>query len=363
MKQNFEKKSRNSNIELLRIISMIFIIISHYTVHNNYNLFGMPIGFNRYILEVAILGNIGVWIYILITGYFMCESNKVKISKLFKLYFQILFYSLVIYMLFCLFGDENFSLKGLIKNMFPITFKVYWFATAYAILYLLTPFLNKMIQNMTRKEHFKFNLMYLLIFSIIRTFTNQDFYCSQLVEFIFIYSIGAYLRLYPDNIFNRKANNKKIFIISTILLLSSTLILDLLGLKIKILQGHSQHFFNRHSILVIMFSISLFSIFINKKECTNKIINKLAGCTFGIYLIHDNPYIRKFLWIDLFKNAQYVNSKYMIIHLIFSVSIVYISCTIIEYIRQKIMTRFLKKLQKIDKPFENVIDKGFEILK
>ena len=28
------KRIRNSNIEILRIISMIFIVLSHYTVHN-----------------------------------------------------------------------------------------------------------------------------------------------------------------------------------------------------------------------------------------------------------------------------------------------------------------------------------------
>ena len=60
------KKERNSCIELLRIISIIMIVLSHYTVHNGVANSTLDIGFNRFLLEITTLGNIGVIIFITI---------------------------------------------------------------------------------------------------------------------------------------------------------------------------------------------------------------------------------------------------------------------------------------------------------
>ena len=79
------KKIRDSNIELLRIIAMFIIIIHHYTVHNGIDNFSLPIGGNRFILEITRLGNIGVILFVFITGYFQIENKKrVNLIKLFK---------------------------------------------------------------------------------------------------------------------------------------------------------------------------------------------------------------------------------------------------------------------------------------
>lgn len=67
------KKVRNSNIEILRIISMLFIVISHYTVHNGVINASLPLGINRTLLEITTLGNIGVILFVIISGYFMIE--------------------------------------------------------------------------------------------------------------------------------------------------------------------------------------------------------------------------------------------------------------------------------------------------
>ena len=92
------KKERNSNIEILRIISMIFIVMSHYTVHSGIELTSLPLGINRFILEVTRLGNIGVIIFMLISGYYLIEQKSIQLKKVLKLYLQILFYSPIIYL-------------------------------------------------------------------------------------------------------------------------------------------------------------------------------------------------------------------------------------------------------------------------
>lgn len=86
-------KVRNSNLEILSIISMILILFHHF-YYNNINLEYSNLKINQFINQfLSSVSKIGVNCFVLITGYFMIES-KFKIEKLLKLYGQILFYSI-----------------------------------------------------------------------------------------------------------------------------------------------------------------------------------------------------------------------------------------------------------------------------
>ena len=83
---------------------------------------------------------------------------------------------------------------------------------------------------------------------------------------------------------------------------------------------------------------------------------------FGVYLISDNNYIRKVLWLNLFKNEKYINSPLLILHMFKSVILIIIICLIIEYIRKKVEEVLFKYMDgKIDK-FQLFIKKKFDRL-
>lgn len=351
-------KERNSNIEMLRIISMLFIVISHYTVHNGVVNSTLPLGFNRIFLEIMTLGNIGSILFVLISGYYMVESDKLKINKIFNLWFQIFCYSILIYFCFVVFGSETFTIKGLLKSLLPITFEQYWFASAYILLYIFHPYINKMIKSLSRKEHLSLILIALSIFSVMRLITTQKYYGNELIQFFIFYIIGCYLGKYKKNIFNSNKVNGLIIAITTFILISSVIIFDLVGTKMPVFATHSTYLFSRTSIITILFSISLFSIFLNKEKFNNKGINLIASCTFAIYLISDNSLVRKFLWVDFFKNFNYVNSGFLVGHLVVSVLLVFIICIIIDIIRKNTLEKLYKKyislqIDVAQKKFEN----------
>lgn len=54
-------KIRNSSIELLRIIAILFIITGHYSVHNGFDNRTITFGVNRVILDISKLGSIGIY--------------------------------------------------------------------------------------------------------------------------------------------------------------------------------------------------------------------------------------------------------------------------------------------------------------
>ena len=81
---------RESNIELLRIVSMVLIIMHHFSVHGTFP-FTPELTFNKVFLQVFGLGGkAGVVAFVMITGYFMVSSSF-KLHKFGKLVGQIRF--------------------------------------------------------------------------------------------------------------------------------------------------------------------------------------------------------------------------------------------------------------------------------
>lgn len=125
-------------------------------------------------------------------------------------------------------------------------------------------------------------------------------------------------------------------ILFTSLLLLSTLIMDVLGMKINIFAEHSTYFYSLNSILIVGLAFSLFYFFLQKPPFYNKIINEVSASSLGVYLIHDNQYVRPFLWQRITGSSEYQNSYLLLVHMIISVICVFLICTLIDYMRRKI---------------------------
>ena len=88
------KTLRNSNIELLRILAMLLIVQSHFSVHGymemvNGNLCSIGNGLNRFLLTAITTGNIGNGLFMLITGYFLSQSTSFRIRRFFRVVIQV----------------------------------------------------------------------------------------------------------------------------------------------------------------------------------------------------------------------------------------------------------------------------------
>ena len=71
----------------------------------------------------------------------------------------------------------------------------------------------------------------------------------------------------------------------------------------------------------------------------------LSSLTFGVYLIHEQPEVREFLWNKLLRPTDYSQSPFLVLLLLGMTLLVFLLCASIEYLRQKI-SQFLstKKL-------------------
>lgn len=392
------EKKKLSNIELLRIISMIMIIVLHFLSHGGV-LNRLKIGTSTYYFLWILEGisYVAVNIYVLISGYFLCKS-KFKFKKIVDLALEALFYSVLIYVILVVTKLVSFNIKDGFKILFPIINNQYWFVTRYIVMYIFSPFLNIFINAMNKKQHLGFIILSTVFCCILRFVFYviarilPEVSGTKCLWFMFLYITAAYIRNYYVP---KKGNFKKYIGIYFVVILivplnkclfeylSTTEITNLISSSLLI--EFSKIFLSYASMPVYVSSIMIFlaflSINIKKetinnspievskvrrylsicKERMNNLILKVSSLTFGVYLIHDNNYVRGILW-GFLKPYIYLDKWYFSIYLIITVTGIFAICIGIEYMKRLILSKIFKGKvslfisNKIEKMYDNLVN-------
>ena len=325
-------KTRNSAIELLRIVAMLMIIMSHSSYHGGFPEASSGFFPNNFFLDWMILGNLGVDIYIIISGYFL-SGKAFRPASVCRLLAQVLFYSFLGYGIHLLWGNP-FCIQDLKIVLLPTMYKSYWFFTAYFVLLWLSPFLNLFLEHASRKQLLRCIYTMMILWCLVRSLTLQDMYGATMSQFVMFYLIGAYFRKYPDNAFTLPGKRYLLALGSFFLLLFAIGVYRWLcpwATKLDV----AQRFHDPMSLLTAGTAIGMFAVAVNWKPFFCKSINLVASCTFGIYLLHDNPFVRSILWLDWIKNYQWFDSMYLLPRMLLSILLVFSVCCAVEWLRQK----------------------------
>ena len=97
--------------------------------------------------------------------------------------------------------------------------------------------------------------------------------------------------------------------------------------------NHATFFYGMDKLPVLVISVLMFIGFSKIDIGYKRAINIISSATFGVYLLHDDPYIRPFLWNIVFRNASYSDSNLLIPYSLAVIIIVFILCTIVELVR------------------------------
>lgn len=306
------KAKRSSNFELLRIICMILIIAHHFSLHSAFS--DDINGFNSAIIKLfGAFGKVGVNVFVLISGYFLVES-KFKARRLINVVALTVFYSVATYLSVTLFTSKDFVFSDFVHTFFPIYYDEYWFVKCFVALSLLSPFINKMLHALTRSQH-ALLIALLLLMQVCSWRTISYYSFSKTGWFITLYIIAAYVRLYPNKIFDNK-------------LISGISFIGFSALTVWLSNPRLES-----DLFCLSASISLFCLFksINIKSC--KAINMLGRTAFGIYLIHDSKIVRPRLWNTILKTPIHTHLGTFWLYAILCVLIVFIACVLIELVR------------------------------
>lgn len=347
---------RNSNHELMRILSMFFIVLWHVIIAGNLTNCSNPSVRMIYtLLQFTIIVHVNS--YVLLTGYYQSKSTF-KQSKLWKIINSAWFYRVVIMVLFSILGFISIDKVQIIKDILPVGLDNYWFIKAYILLYCITPFLNKFIKALDKKTYQKMLMVCFIIVCIIPNITGGEFFASTgytLYNFIFLYFLGAYLRDYPlDENYFFKIFSKKLFkIIMIAIFFGCVLLNNVLFYFQEQLSGVNGLFdliasyINTASLeysnpIVIVQTVAYFSFFTTLK-IKSKAINYLSGLMLGIYFIHENNYMiaNLYKWLGIAGGS--INSLSFVPYVLFIAMIIFIGCAIIEALRQILFSFFYKR--------------------
>lgn len=293
-------KQRQSNIELLRLLSMFFVLILHADfltlgAPNIGDNISRPIGaLTQYAFESLAICCVDV--FVIISGWF---GIRFSFHKLEEFLFQVAFFSIGLFLLAAFFNPQKaFSIEG-IKSVFLFNESDYWFIKAYLLLMILAPILNAFCDNAPHREFKIILLSYLAIMFVYGwlepasiSFTMNG---TTTLSFIGLYLVGRYMRIYRPNFTTyRKETDGMIYLSICILMTLVCWVLLSIGIRISL----ASRLFNYGCPLVIACAVSLF-LFFSKCTFYNKFVNASTKSCLAIYLLHHNifvlPYYKQFV--------------------------------------------------------------------
>lgn len=240
-------------------------------------------------------------------------------------------------------GGVTLAAKEVIKQLFPITFANNWYITCYLLLYAIHPTLNMIINQLTQRQHLKYNCAFFILYFCIGSIT-ASYFINDLICFIVIYFIVAYMKKYNSLLISRFKVNFIFLLIGISLLFVLQLGMNFVAFHINTIGQKIFHFSTNHNPIILIISISMFNIF-RELKFQSKIINYIASLTMLIYIIHENYLFRRYLKAALLYDFWVISNKMNIVLFIMIFSaVLFIASTIIAIVYNKLFQTSVHKL-------------------
>lgn len=348
-------KDRNSNFELMRIISMIFIVLGHILLHGNL-IINCDNAIVKYILQfLQYIIIIHVNSFVLLSGYFQSKSNF-KLTKFLGLLIQVMFYNMLILAVGIKLGlIQNYDSLTFINRLFFSSVNEYWFIKMYIVVYLMSNIINKFIECLNKKSYQKVLILVFFIFSVMSFITGGKFFVNDgynFYNFIFLYLIGGYLRRY--NIKEIKISKYRVILILVFFLMAiinfslvelAYFVNDSSGIVYEISNRILNFKLLYSTPFVIIQTISYF-LFFETLKLKNKTINFLSSCVFGVYLFHENSYVRLWIYKFLKIDSGDLTIYNIFLRVLLGIIFIFVVGIVIEIVR-KLLFRLLLRLKPI----------------
>lgn len=342
---NTISKQRESGIELLKVLAIFLIVISHVCMAIGYEPtklageFVPPINLKMSTRDVSnfILGimrhfgALGNNIFFICSFWFLCDRSKITLKRVLVILLDIW----VISMLFLcgyLFSGEHLSISLVITSLFPTTSGWYWFTTCYLLMYLLHPLLNLVMANISQKTHLLACLVSVVLYCGIAFADTTLLFNSYLVHAIILYFIVGYMKRYLSVYNSGLKGNFILLLCGFIGLLLLLLATNEIGLHISPLSAEMHRWSVNNNPFLMMIALSSFNLF-RQIHITNKVINYFSSLTLFIYVIHGNVLFRSFtelrIWNLVFEKFGY---DHLILKVLIYATVLFIATCVLSVI-------------------------------
>lgn len=279
------KFDRQNNFELLRIILMVMIVMHHLIVHslllrglveNQFPASNWLHFSSRALIDSFLV--VAVNVFILISGYF---GVKFKAKNIVILVTSGAAFSLISM------GVELFVDRSISSNFSPWA---YWFLVAYFVLLFSAQYIDKLFVSMNDRQVIGFAAIVFFLLCIYGFYYNFAWLgiCGggSVIHMMGVYCFGRTLQRFEDRL---TKVSRKIYLLSYIGCCLGVFALVVSSSYLKHFRL-AWSFFWFNNPLVVAASISLFMLAL--KTNISFSLRWLSGSVFGVYLLHDNIYIR-----------------------------------------------------------------------
>lgn len=338
------RKGRDINLEILRVIAMMMVIVLHYL--NKGGLLHDPAAdFSSsnllfWLVECFALSCVNV--YVLISGYYMVNS-KFSFTKLFRTWGQVFFYSVGIAVFSVLAGivplESFMNVYELLFLCCPVLMGHYWFATSYILLLCFAPLLAAAARSLGKKQFQVVLVCLLSVFCFAKTIMPyQLIYDDQgngILWFVCLFMVAAYLRLHGENLFKGGVRDLFLYVLFSLLSWAYLVLAAIFTNQTNRFEHMWQQVTDFNFVFVFLASVHLFMLFRQmniKDKGIFRLIAKLAPYTFGVYLLHEHIHFAH-RWIE-WLGVTGIYGWGRPVHLVVTVLIIFAVGVIIDFVRK-----------------------------
>ena len=264
----------------------------------------------------------------------MCTS-QITLRKFVKLMGQIYLYKWLLFPILLIAGYESLSTLRIIKLLMPLWNFKDNFIGCFIGFWLSIPFLNILVQNMTKRQHEWLLVLMLTMYSLLGSVLSFNVTFNYVTWFGIIYFIASYIRLYPKQVFESKRLWGWMTLVTVIIAIASILAQRFLfGARLGL-----GYFFvsDSNKLFAVTIAVCSFLWFKNMNIKYSKVINAFGAGTFGVLLIHANSdAMRTWLWkdtVDMIGHYATMNTGMLALYSFVVVLLIFVFCNLLDQLR------------------------------
>lgn len=321
---------RNANVEFMRIIAMLFIIM-HHCIINGFGLqerLKAPV-YSGGVYDIFLGGLnavvvIGVNVFFLISGYY---GIKISIKKFLHIVLDLYIYADALILISILTGMEKLGFSTI--KLLVLPFYKYWFVIVYLFLYLLSPIINAGIDAIKKEYAIMLAGVLTLFFGVLGFLSEATFFSLNngysLMFAVYLYYIGRMMNKYK--LFHKPQSKQVLaWLVST----SITAV----GCAICILiqkYDWAWRMFSYNQLFLTFASINFVWIFLNLPDkFAGEKWQRIASSTLAVYYIHTSTVFSYYRNLPLKWAATNVNYVLQILILVLYAIVIYLICCLID---------------------------------
>ncbi len=340
--------TRDARFEFMRVLCMLLIVVGHSITHSDLADWVQPGSGNYFIMWfVRCLCRVSVPGFVMLTGYFQCRQGF-RLRKLAMFLLTVLFYSIINYIVGVTAGRWELTAEYVLWALFPVMSKVYWFPASYAMLLVLSPLLNRAVGAMDRQTHLLVLAGLGLVFTVLAVLMKWAADFSAVnggfspMYFLYLYLVGAYLRLYPPR---RETSWVRWGLLTLAAAAITSLLVELMETLFRLggVTAVSPYLlYDLNAFPTVIASVLFFRMILALPPLPRRLGDlslRLGGLVFGVYLLHDNFFVRHMMWTEWI-GLQRLADRWVLWPAMLAAALgIFLGGVGVEYLRQRLTAR------------------------